>query len=76
MVRQVLMARRINNGQSELWFEGDTERRLVLATNNIFYSIRTHCATGESEAFHAAFATGEAEVPAVIASKLAAEFGL
>lgn len=71
-----LLARRINNGQSELWFEGDIERRLVLATNNIVYPIRMHCATSESESFHAAFATGEAEVPAVVASELTARFGL
>ncbi|MBB5066032.1 hypothetical protein HDF15_004402 [Granulicella mallensis] len=76
MVDRALIARRINNGQSELWFGGNAEQRLVLATNNIVYSIRMHCTTGESEAFHAAFATGEAAVPPAVVSELAAEFGL
>jgi hypothetical protein len=73
MIKGVLYAQRINNGQSELWFDAAPDRRRTVATNSIVYPIRTLCPLEESESFYKAFAEGAAAVPLEVASKLAVD---
>jgi hypothetical protein len=76
MADRVLLAKRINDGQSELWFSTELENRRVVATNGILYPVRTLCSPEESRAFHEALADGQAPVPLSIMDKLVANFGL
>lgn len=76
MAARILFAKRINNGQSDVWWEDEPESRITIATNNIVYSARTLCSTEESDDFHKAFAKGETAVPNVAAEKLSADFHL
>lgn len=76
MTDRMLLAKRINNGQSEVWFSAEPERRRVVATNGIVYPIRTLCSSEESKAFHEALAGGQASVPLSIMGKLIADLGL
>ena len=71
-----LLAKRINNGQSEVWLEIQPQRKRVVATNGILYPIRTTCSKDESEAFLMALNEGVATVPAMVVDRLAGDFGL
>ena len=73
---RVLLAKRINNGQSEVWLGTETEKRRVVATNGIVYPVRTLCSPEESIAFHAAFALGQALVPLGIMDRLIVQLEL
>ncbi|MDW5266083.1 MULTISPECIES: hypothetical protein [Acidobacteriaceae] len=76
MADRMLLAKRINNGQSEVWFSTEPARSRVVATNGIVYPIRTLCSSEESKAFHEAFAGGQAVVPLSIMGKLIADLVL
>ena len=73
---RVLLAKRINNGQSEVWLGSEPEKRRVVATNGIVYPVRTLCSPEESTAFHEGFALGQAIVPLSIMDKLIAQLEL
>lgn len=74
MASSTLIARRINNGQSEIWLEDNLDTVRVVATNGIVYPVQTLCSQEESEAFHRAFSDGSAAVPANAAGKLMSDF--
>jgi hypothetical protein len=76
MTDRVLLARRINNGQSEVWFSSEPKNRRVVATNIVVYPVRTLSSPEESKAFHEALADGQAPVPVSIMDKLIADLGL
>jgi hypothetical protein len=76
MADRKLLAKRINNGQSELWLTTEAEKRRVVATNAVLYPIRTICSPEESKTFHDGLAIGEAEIPVSVTNKLIADFGL
>lgn len=76
MADRILLAKRINNGQSEIWFSTEPEKRRVVATNGIVYPIRTLCSPEESKAFHEALADGQAPVPASVMDKLIENLGI
>jgi hypothetical protein len=40
MADRILLAKRINNGQSELWFSNEPKDLRVVATNIIVYPVR------------------------------------
>ncbi len=76
MADETLLAKRINNGQSEIWFAAQTQSKRVVATNGILYPIRTMCSKEEMDAFQQALNEGIATVPATLAARLVADFGL
>ncbi len=76
MADRILLAKRINNGQSEIWFSMEPEKRRVVATNVIVYPIRTLCSQEESKAFHETLADGQAPVPVSVMDKLIENLGL
>ncbi|MBB6144340.1 hypothetical protein HNQ77_002292 [Silvibacterium bohemicum] len=76
MADRILLAKRINNGQSEVWFSTEPKSLRVVSTNVIVYPVRTLCTPEESKAFHEALANGEAPVPASILDKLIEDLGL
>jgi hypothetical protein len=73
---RLLVAKRINNGQSEIWFEHKPNHRRTVATNGILYPVRTTCSPDESNAFHKALGEGVATIPQAVADKLITGFGL
>jgi len=46
-----IVAKRINNGQSEISGEDKPHKRLTVATNGILYPIRMNCFSEECTAF-------------------------
>jgi hypothetical protein len=76
MANRFLLAKRINNGQSEIWFSTEPETKLVVATNGVLFPIRTICSPEESAAFHKVFNEGAATVPATVMDRLMSDFGL
>jgi hypothetical protein len=76
MADRVLLAKSINNGQSEVWFSIEPENLRVVAINSVVYPIRTLCSPEESKAFHEGLAGGHAPVPTSILDKLVADLGL
>lgn len=76
MADKVLFAKRINNGQSEIWIETQPQAKRVVATNGVLYPIRTICPKEESDAFHKAFNEGATAIPAELTERLASDFGL
>ena len=76
MDAQVLVARRINNGQSEIWREDTPEKRRTVATNGIVYPIRTGCSSDGCAAFDKALETGPAIIPEAVTNQLVSDFGL
>lgn len=62
MTDRVLVAKRINDGQSEIWFQAQPEMRRAVATNGIVYPLRILCTPDESEALYKAFGDGEAVI--------------
>jgi hypothetical protein len=70
METPTILAKRINNGQSEIWLEADTEARQVVATNSILYPVRTLCPVNDLEAFQKAFADGPTVLPPAVAERL------
>lgn len=76
MADRVLLAKRIDNGQSEVWFSNEPKRLRVVATNSVLYPIRTLCSPEESKSFHEALAVGHAPVPTCIIDKLIGDLGL
>jgi hypothetical protein len=75
MANANLMAKRINNGQSEVWMSADSAGRRLIATNEILHSVRTLCLKDETEAFHLLFAEGEALLPPQAADRLHERLG-
>lgn len=76
MTDRMLVAKRINNGQSVVWFSTEPEKRRVVATNGIVFPVLTLCSSEESKAFHEALTGGQAPVPISIMGKLIADLGL
>jgi len=76
MADRVLLAKRINNGQSEVWLSTEPKNRRVVATNGVVYPVRPLCSPEESKAFHEALADGQAPVPVSIMDKLIADLRL
>ena len=76
MANHVLLAKRINNGQSEIWLITKPEAKLIVATNGVLYPIRSVCSPEEAVAFHKEFNEGIATVPAAATDKLISDFGL
>ncbi|WP_158822443.1 hypothetical protein [Granulicella sp. S156] len=76
MSNLALVAKRINNGQSEIWFDHKPNHRSIVPTNGILYPIRTICSLEESDAFREAFNDGIATIPQAATDQLAADFGL
>ena len=76
MADRVVLAKRINNGQSEIWLSTRPEAKLVVATNGVVYPIRTLCSPEESAGFHHVFNEGVATVPAIVTDRLISDFGL
>jgi len=76
MPEKQLVAKRINNGQSEIWVKEHPKNRRLVATNGILFPIRTSCATEEIASFLAAFADGDANIPGPVTAKLVEDFSL
>jgi len=76
MAEETLLAKRINNGQSEIWFAAQPHSKRVVATNGVLFPLRTTCSKEEAEAFQQALNEGTATVPAALTARLVADFGL
>ncbi len=76
MSNRLLLAKRINNGQSEIWCENTPDNRRTVATNGIVYPVRMICSAEECACFYKALETGPAVIPVAVATKLATDFGL
>jgi hypothetical protein len=76
MADETLLAKRINNEQSEIWFAAQPESKRIVATNGVLYPVRTSCSKEETEAFQQALNEGTATVPAVLTARMMTDFGL
>jgi hypothetical protein len=76
MADETLLAKRINNGQSEIWFAAQQQSKRVVPTNGVLYPLRTTCSKEETDAFQQALNEGTATVPSAVTARLVADFGL
>jgi hypothetical protein len=70
-----IVAKRINNGQSEISGEDKPHKRRTVATSGILYPLRTHCFSEECTAFTTRW-MGPAAIPDAVKPELATNFGL
>lgn len=73
---RVLIAKHVNNGQSEIWCGDKPDKRRTVATNGILYPIRTNCSSEECAAIYKALDRGPAAILDAFTTKLATDFGL